>query len=208
MRRARKGVLLAVCVAVMGAAGAWAKKSWADTSPVTADQCMADAENGDMVAQYQLGMCYWAGKGVKKDKKAAFEWIKKSAEQGYDLAQNDMGAIYSKGMKGVKKDLSVAVHWFSLAADQGNALAQNNLGLFYSMGKGVQRDYAKAAELFALAADQGHADAMNNLGTLYYNGLGVMQDKEKGKQLWEQAAELGSELAQKTLKMLNKMSNN
>lgn len=39
------------------------------------------AEQGDSQAQYKLSLCYYNGKGVKKDLKEALKWYRKSQEQ-------------------------------------------------------------------------------------------------------------------------------
>ncbi len=41
------------------------------------------AEKGDAKAQYQLGLIYNNGYGVKQDRKIALSWYKKSSKQGY-----------------------------------------------------------------------------------------------------------------------------
>ena len=41
----------------------------------------------DKVAQYNVGNCYYLGKGVEKNYKEAAKWYQKSAEQGYDNAR-------------------------------------------------------------------------------------------------------------------------
>ncbi len=46
----------------------------------------AAALQGDMEAQYNLGICYYNGHGVQQDLNAATEWIRMSAEQGYEAA--------------------------------------------------------------------------------------------------------------------------
>ena len=45
------------------------------------------AEQGDLVAQYNLALCYENGEGVKEDKTEAVKWYKKAAEQGQAKAQ-------------------------------------------------------------------------------------------------------------------------
>ena len=45
------------------------------------------AEQGNAVAQYNLGVCYNFGKGVEKDLQKAIEWYTKAAEQGDEDAQ-------------------------------------------------------------------------------------------------------------------------
>lgn len=38
--------------------------------------------NGDAIAQFELGECYYNGTGITKDNIQAVNWYKKSAEQG------------------------------------------------------------------------------------------------------------------------------
>jgi TPR repeat protein len=45
------------------------------------------AEQGDAIAQYNLGISYKEGQGVKKDKNKAAEWLSKAAAQGDEDAQ-------------------------------------------------------------------------------------------------------------------------
>ena len=40
------------------------------------------AEQGDAAAQYNLGLCYANGHGVKKNIETAVEWFNKAANQG------------------------------------------------------------------------------------------------------------------------------
>ena len=44
-------------------------------------------------AQFNLGMCYIGGKGVKADTKQAAEWIVKAARQGDEKALNVLKAL-------------------------------------------------------------------------------------------------------------------
>lgn len=45
------------------------------------------ADQGHVLAQYNLGMCYLNGEGVEKDDKEAVRWIRLAAEQGLTQAQ-------------------------------------------------------------------------------------------------------------------------
>ena len=47
----------------------------------------------DNVAQYNLGYCYEFGIGVEKNEVKAFEYYKKSADQGYLDAQLILGYL-------------------------------------------------------------------------------------------------------------------
>lgn len=48
------------------------------------------AEQGDAVAQYQLGEMYELGWGVQQDYRMAMYWFEKSAQQGYSPAREKL----------------------------------------------------------------------------------------------------------------------
>jgi len=112
------------------------------------------AEEGNFVAQYNLGIMYANGLGVPQDVEKAAHWFHKAAKSGDARAQYNLGNLYSQG-HGVPKNLSRAAHWYGAAAEQGLADAQYNLGRLYYMGTGVQRDFVQAHVWMQLAADQG-----------------------------------------------------
>ena len=62
--------------------------------------------------------------------KEALRWYRKAAEQGYSVAQFNLGVMYENGL-GLPQDYIEALKWYRKAADQGIADAQNNLGLMY-----------------------------------------------------------------------------
>ncbi|MDE4699642.1 SEL1-like repeat protein, partial [Klebsiella pneumoniae] len=45
------------------------------------------AEAGDAKAQYNLGVAYATGQGVRQDNRTAVEWYRKAADQGDATAQ-------------------------------------------------------------------------------------------------------------------------
>ena len=61
------------------------------------------AEQGNVDAQYNLGVMYETGKGVPEDDKEAVVWFRKAAEQGFTNAQYNLGWMYAHG-KGVPVD--------------------------------------------------------------------------------------------------------
>ena len=85
------------------------------------------AEQGDALAQYNLGVLYRKGRGVPQDDVQARQWYAKAAAQGQAKAQFNLGTLYFNG-EGVPKDYQQALRWFRLAADQGEALAQTKIG--------------------------------------------------------------------------------
>ena len=59
---------------------------------------------------------YQYGQGVKQDYFKAFEWYQKAADQGYALAQYNLGLMYAKG-QGVRQNYTKAKEYFGLACD-------------------------------------------------------------------------------------------
>ncbi len=80
------------------------------------------AEQGDAVAQYNLGAMYDEGLGVPQDSVQAVKWYRKAAEQGHASAQYSLGAMYAQG-HGVTQDYVQAHTWFNLAGAQGEKVA-------------------------------------------------------------------------------------
>ena len=70
-------------------------------------------------AQYNLGLVYYKGWGVKQAYKQPVKWWKKSAEQVNTDAQNSLGAFYYN-CDGVEQDYDDAVKWYRKSANQGN----------------------------------------------------------------------------------------
>ena len=54
------------------------------------------AEQGNVLAQLKLGVCYANGQGAGKDKKEAVKWFTKSAEQGDADAKEALEKLKSK----------------------------------------------------------------------------------------------------------------
>ena len=119
------------------------------------------AEQGNALAQYNLGIMYSKGRGVPQDYVEAFRWHKKAAEQGFAPAQYNLGNMYYDG-RGVPQDYVEAVKWHKKAAQQGNASAQNNLGNKYYHGRGVPQDYITAHMWYNLAAASGVEASVQN----------------------------------------------
>ena len=101
------------------------------------------AKRGNALAQFNLGLMYDKGEGVKRNYKMAVKWYKLAARQGISSAQFNLGWLYSKG-KGVRQSFKRTVMWYIRAAKQGNSAAQFNLGLMYQKGLGVERDMSLA----------------------------------------------------------------
>ena len=116
------------------------------------------AARGNPFAQFNLGVLYLRGKGVKRNLVAAARWFKMSAAKGYIPAMTNLGSLYAAG-RGVKKSDRKAVTWFRRAALKNDPLAQSKLGVMYANGEGVPRNDVKAYMLFHVSAAGGFARA-------------------------------------------------
>lgn len=118
------------------------------------------AEQGNALAQYNLGLLYDIGQGAPKDYDQARQWYEKAAAQGQADAQVNLGILYDYG-RSIQQDFKKAVYWYRLSAKQDNALAQRRLGFMYERGDGVEKNYVQAYMWYILGttggADRGSA---------------------------------------------------
>jgi TPR repeat protein len=95
-------------------------------------------------------------KECENNKEEGFKLFLRSAELGYQLAQNNVGMLYTRG-EGCQKDDEQCLRWTRLASDSGVAYAQYSLGTLYKSGMaGVTIDRGEAYKFFKLSADQGY----------------------------------------------------
>ena len=156
------------------------------------------AEQGNAVAQYNLGYMYDRNLGVLADPKncsEAVRWYRLAANQGYAGAQYQLGVKYD-GSWCTAPDDTKAVKWYRLAANQGVADAQYQLGTKYNDGLGVRQDFSKAVKWYQLAANQRVVGAQYQLGEKYMFGEGIRQDYAKAAEWFRLAAEQGHGIAQ------------
>ena len=73
------------------------------------------AEDGVSYAQYNIGLMYAKGLGVKKSNAIAAVWYRRAANQGDIRAQNNLGTLYAGG-QGVAQNYAKAFFWFSLSS--------------------------------------------------------------------------------------------
>ena len=161
-------------------------------------KCREWAEKGNQKAQYNLGMFYARGMGVKQDMAEAAKWYRKAAEQGEAGAQFHLGMCYSNG-EGLEQNGAEAVKWYRKAAEQGVAQAVYSLGVCYAAGCGVAKDGAEAVKWYRKAAEMGERTAQNNLASCLMSGEGVAKDPVEAGKWFRKSAEQGYVEAQVNL---------
>lgn len=153
------------------------------------------AESGQPVAQYNLFVSLFSGRGTQQNIAEAMRWLHTAAAGGLARAQAELGAIYEEGTGGMQSHAEAA-KWYSKAAEQGDADAQVKLAMLHISGRGVLQDQAEANRLFREAAARGHITAQVNLALVYRHGYGVPRDGSAAERWLRRAAEGGAAQAQ------------
>jgi TPR repeat protein/uncharacterized RDD family membrane protein YckC len=153
------------------------------------------AYNGNIIAQYNLGIMYLNGFGVTKNETTAAQWFNESANRGYIQAQYSLGIMYLNGF-GVTKNETTAAHWFQIASDKEYVPATYNLAWMYSSGAGVPLDIYKGSQLFQKAANLGDIQSIVKLGLIYFTGQGMQQSDYQAVDYFQKAAKKGNSISQ------------
>jgi TPR repeat protein len=118
---------------------------WSASQPdVTVIQAAAD--QGDALAQAQVGAVYYLGKGVLQDRSVAARWLKKAADQGVVEAVVMMGALSDVGL-GVPPSARDAKAWYQKAVALGSEPAKGVLSYYTDVERamkamGIAKQYA------------------------------------------------------------------
>lgn len=103
-------------------------RDWTSPAPAAVWQAIhTKAEQGDVQAQFTLGLSYSTGSGLPQDQTQAAKWYLRAADQEHPLAQFNLGLMLAAGT-GVPADQAAAIHWIRRAAAAGDASAQYYLG--------------------------------------------------------------------------------
>jgi TPR repeat protein len=116
------------------------------------------AEDGNVEAQFTVGMMYMHGKGIQRNYHLAYIWLRRAAKYGLAEAQNTLAFLLESG-KGGTKSPSEAIHWYERAANQHHIGAQFNLGLLHYKNRDKPNGSVNAYIWFSLAAKSGNPEA-------------------------------------------------
>jgi len=111
---------------------------------------LALAQQGNPVAQFNLGVKYDFGQGVDKDQTHAVRWYRLAAAQGHGGAQFNLGGMYFEGL-GVQRDLVRATMWFTLSAEAGVGGAAKNRAI---LARALSEEQQAQARILALQCRQ------------------------------------------------------
>ena len=108
---------------------------------------------------YLLGLIYFNGYQLHKNKEVAEKWYLKAVEKGSLSAACKLGYYYINERKMYDKGFSV----IEKAYTKGSTEATRILGLCYKNGIGVKKNRSKAKALLKEAAANGDSDASAEL---------------------------------------------
>jgi TPR repeat protein len=156
----------------------------------------SNADSGDPEAQFELAYRYMAGRAGARGNETNFVqaaiWMQKSADQGFAIAQHNLGGLYYSGF-GAPRDYVQAFKWYRKSADQGFSPSQAFLGWAYSQGKGgLTEDYHEAIKWYSMAAEGGDQEAQLRLGMLYLKGEDLNPNYEEAYKWINLSAAQGS----------------
>ena len=163
-------------------------------------------------AQHRLACCYYFGdSGLPKNLKKAYEWFKKSSDQGFVKATHNLGFCYLNGY-GTEKNLELMKKCFFEAAKKDFVPSICTVGEMYQKGIGVEQNLTTAYQYYAKAAAsqdkkaiaqmkvikeiakywapayKGNAKAQYMLGFCYYRGNGIERDNAKAEEWFLKSA--------------------
>ena len=163
------------------------------------ERALIAAKEGDIDAQYYVGICYQTGKdNAPVDPHQAKHWLEYAANAG------SADALYYLGLRIFAEDEYYGseedgVRYLTSAAQKGNATAQYFLGNFYWDGDHVHQNQDQAVMWYEKAAQQNNADAQFKLGLIYQSDDYSYTDAKKAAFWLERAAEQGNVMAQKQI---------
>ncbi|MBU0514445.1 MAG: sel1 repeat family protein [Proteobacteria bacterium] len=148
------------------------------------------AQKGLPAAQFNLGVFFIRGRGVKKDPAKAAGLFKMAAQAGFAPGAHNLGVMLIRG-KGLPANEAQGAKWLRIAADRGFAPSQLLLGKMMRRGKGVPRDKARGLKLIRAAATQNYPPALFELSLIHGRGKVTPEDRSKSIALMRRAAQAG-----------------
>ena len=168
------------------------------------------AQNGDNDASFNLGECFFYGRGVKQDYAKAVKWYTLSSDRGDCSSQKKLADCYFLG-QGAERNVAKAAYRYEQAAEQGDYDSQKALIRCYSIGgNGLLPDKARAeyySRRYGISSDadtaddvmknaqSGDPDAQLRLGNMYLRGIGIEKNSKRAIYWLKQAADQGSPAA-------------
>lgn len=111
----------------------------------------AEAEAGNVIGEFMLGVMAEQGFGQAQDAAQAFSWYKSAADKGMASAAFNLARFYMHG-NGTAKDIGKARDYLLQAAESGHGKAMHNLGQLYQQDALGDPDLAESLKWYSAAA--------------------------------------------------------
>lgn len=131
---------------------------------------------------------------------SAFQSLKKEADKGNAVSQNEVGLDYYYGTKDIKIDKKLGLEYLEKSAKQNNSIALFNIALINQKNK----NYKKAIQYYNRAIKNNYGPAYGNLAIIYQKGNGVEKNLDKSIELYTLAHKNGDYLAKRNIAILYK----
>ena len=167
---------------------------------------------GDAKSQYNVGIIYSNGYGIKKDENKALEWFEKAANQGLKEAQHELAINFDNGRilnKNLQKaaDLydSACASGFEVSCRQYDKLAKKGFESSYNkelenaINYYKNKDFKSASEIFTNLANKNYSKAYFYLGEMYQKGEGFEQNYSKAIEFYGKSSNINKEQANRNL---------
>lgn len=142
---------------VFGVLAALALAGCATAPPPIEHALAVSADQGNPVAQLNLGLRTLARARTPAGRRAGVALITRAARANLAMAQARLGQMYLTG-NAVPQNTSEALLWLRRAANRGAPAAQLRLGAIYAYGSIVPVDKAKAYYWYSIAAKPVQSD--------------------------------------------------
>lgn len=153
-----------------------------------------EAQNGNMLATFDLGRIHADGLGVEIDNEQAQECYKQALD-GFLFIENKkswkyieyrIGKMYAQGL-GTNQNYELAADWLNKSVAEKYKFAEYSLGSLYYYGHGVEQCYEKAFELYLRSAKQDFPYANFEVAKMFCSGIGTEQSEKKSIYHFEKA---------------------
>jgi len=148
------------------------------------------ARAGNPVAQYNMFISLFEGRGTEPDMLRATNWLMRAAIARNGPAARWLSISYETGLL-TNENPDLALKFLKVAAEAGDPSSIRRLAELYYKGERVERDYQRAWTLYSKAVELGDETSVYDLAWMAYYGQGVDKDPQKGIRLFEEAAEAG-----------------
>ncbi len=153
-------------------------------------------EQNSAYAKQLLGLKYYLGKGVDRNKKIAFGLIKEAAEMDLIDSQYILATgFYCMTINKEYGDHKQCIKWLTIAADNNHMKANYELSIKLIVNDKSKKISDTAIKLLNKAANLGSVEAQTTLGSLYLRGKGyrkkITKDFHKASNWYTRAADQG-----------------